>query len=551
MSEVFCCDEPQIARALLTDTKCQLRDIKDNRSRLQARRRAIQELLLLLGTPYQDNWNRIFHIDDYLREAFPETSRNQDSGQEKKWQALQAETDAGAPELLKNLRDMLCHDDVPNNRTTHIVADAILCSCLAESPETGHSKRRCGKLEHAFRSAFSKRLESHRQFREWCTSRAASAPHHQPVPNAPVCVPILLETTVNSEKIGCIKWLVVELFRDGFVGLIPDLFTLGMTDIGQQPPGGGKSFLEHMDTVWDFSGLGSAGFCGRWRLLNRAPLNVDYVWPTPREDEPLSLRDISGNSAQAALMVALLAASGQVYEPVAALRQSAEPFHPVYLHLGTAITAGVEVNGPIPDDPRTLKLTEIGGLSSKHAAVIKHFANYDGSRDPVLRLDSVLLAAEEYDTEATNPNSAIRLANSEAARAERSGGSGLHYNPATTIQDALDAMLECNQWARLIRTATTTAWEMEWCYPRNKDQQILDRDGNVILDENNNPITRPDHDFVRERSVKTGSLEYMKTLANPALSREVRERLLGASEVDEVPDSNGGAGDSASEGDPV
>ena len=418
-----------------------------------------------------------------------------------------------------------------NNRAQQLVADwflsEYLCGDHADSPAT--------RAEDRIRQHFYERIQSQKIFFDWVrdgkwkTNPAPALPPGM----APVCVPVLIANTVTGtnsipQRQGVVKWLTVELFRDGLTGLIPDLYTLGHTNINE-PDSAGKSFLEYFDDVWTLSGLDRLGFSGRWRLLNRAPLHAEYVYPTLAEADQ-RLDSVSGNSAQAALLVALLAASGQVFAPVAELPADATVDRQ-YLNLDHAITAGVAGRPAVAGDPRNVVLVEVAEIGVKHAA-LETYARLHDKEDSPLRLNTILLSGADYKTRqqtaASSPSGIGRQPPKQAAEF-----GALHYQSATTIQDALDAMLECNQWSRAIRASTTGTWEAQWCYPRDKDQDILDRNGHKICDPQNVPIRDPNHPLVRERSLKSGSLEYMKLLADPQTPADVRQRLLGASEADE------------------
>ncbi|MFM7833971.1 MAG: hypothetical protein ACKPJD_19415, partial [Planctomycetaceae bacterium] len=156
------------------------------------------------------------------------------------------------------------------------------------------------------------------------------------------------------------------MFQDGLSGLIPDLLTLGMTTINSDADGFGRTFQQHFERVWQLSGLGARGYSARWRLLSRAPLHREYLFPEVRlrDDDLLDyLAGISGNSAQAALLVALLAGSGHMLGATKAGRAG-------FLNLDYVITAGVQDSVPVGvADPLQLRLGEVGGLNSKLAAV--------------------------------------------------------------------------------------------------------------------------------------------------------------------------------------
>ena len=442
--------------------------------------------------------------------------------------------------------DWLNSPDTLNDAATQAVADFCLFWALAgvEAESDGP------QLSAVLRRHFSDRLKVAQDFRHWYLRHdwgQVLQPAFAATGPVPICIPILLETTIEetagtTKTEGVIRWLVVDVFRDGLGGLMPDLLTLGMTTINSSRDGSGRTFQQHFERVWQLSGLGERGYSARWRLLSRAPLHRDYLFPAVRgrDDDLLDyLSDISGNSAQAALLVALLAGSGQMLGATQGGRAG-------FLNLDYVITAGVQEpgNGGVAD-PLQLKLQEVGSLNSKLAAVDRFSQCDDNQQQSLQRLFAVLLMQSEYDREGRESESRVAKskADEEAERRSGAGGDkrfqGVRYRPVGTIQEALDFMLESNRWREQLVALKAQEWLKQWGYPQNRHGYFLDREGNVLRDGQGSPVTDPDSSLLQERSVNTGSLEYMELMLDEAL----RQRIGGAQEEPEAESQTGSGAD--------
>ena len=449
-------------------------------------------------------------------------------------------------ESLWGFYDWLTSPQTVNDAATQAVADFYLFWALAgvEAESDGP------QLSAVLRRHFSDRLKVAQDFRRWYLRHdwgQVLQPAFAATGPVPICIPILLETTpkktAGTKKTeGVIRWLVVDVFRDGLGGLMPDLLTLGMTTINSSRDGSGRTFQQHFERVWQLSGLGERGYSARWRLLSRAPLHREYLFPAVRgrDDDLLDyLSDIRGNSAQAALLVALLAGSGQMLGATQGGRAG-------FLNLDYVITAGVQEPGTGGvADPLQLKLQEVGGLNSKLAAVDR-FSQCDGNQQQSLqRLFAVLLMQQEYESEGRESESRVAKskADEEAERRSGAGGDkrfqGVRYRPVGTIQEALDFMLESNRWREQLVALKAQEWLKQWGYPQNRHGYFLDREGKVLRDGQGSPVTDPDSSLLRERSVNTGSLEYMELMLDEAL----RQRIGGAQEEPEAESQTGSGAD--------
>lgn len=467
-------------------------------------------------------------------------------------------TDESAPlsNFSSNIGDVASHgalhqfsqwlSEPDNDRNKHAVADAFLHLWLTDNTAAGTMDIK-PPLERHLRERFAARIQSHCTFSQWSV-RSCSYVGHDPssyTPNDhatyPVCVPVLLAATLaDGHTTGVVRWLTVELFQDGLCGFVPDLLTLGMTSIAEPDSTTGKSFLQHMDDVWQLSGLGAKNFCGRWRILNRAPLHRHYMFPELRDEPTEYLSSLSGNSAQAAAMVALLAASGQVFDPVHQLQQAqtnGQIPKPVFLNLDFAVTAGIDIQQSPPDDPRQLSLTRVGELNAKLSGVSRFSSRDDDSNAPQ-RLYAMLVADAEYREENKKSDSVIAKAKAEEDQKEAAAASdnseavfhGVRYRPIKTIHDALDAMLESNQFREALMASAQDEWLKLWSFPKNKHGQFLDREGNIvtldgqpITDEDGKDLTQAQLQTLQERSLNSGSLEYMEKME----TSEFRTKIYG------------------------
>ncbi|MFM7831017.1 MAG: hypothetical protein ACKPJD_04470, partial [Planctomycetaceae bacterium] len=83
------------------------------------------------------------------------------------------------------------------------------------------------------------------------------------------------------------------------------------------------------------------------------------------------------------------------------------------------------------------------------------------------------------------------------------------------------------------------SWLQQWGYPKNRHGYFLDRQGEVLRDEQGQPVTDPDSPLLPLHSVNTGSLEYMRLL----LDEDLRERIGGAQEEPEGESQSGSGAD--------
>ena len=321
----------------------------------------------------------------------------------------------------------------------------------------------------------------------------------------PVCSPVLIG--IGDSNAGAIVWLSVELFQDGFAGFVPDFLVMPGLNFFEPRGKEGKSFLKYVDDAWRLSALHARGFSGRWRLLHRPPLHRDFEYPQLRHDAP-ELMEVSGPSAQAAFLVSLLAASGYALSSKSAIIDSAE-FDSQYLDPRCAVTASItEPPAEDPRDPLQLQLAKVGHLNQKLAAVTE-YSPLSSAEHSKHRIQSMLLGEPSQKS------------------AEDRSFYGVNYIEISTVQQALDLMLESNRWREAFAIQVTEHWENRWTYPFNQHGQYLNRNGELVTDSDGRILKRKEktqkHDETRERpiadcdtgflaaeSVSTGSLAYQK-----------------------------------------
>lgn len=404
--------------------------------------------------------------------------------------------------------------DVPR-RADSFVATTFL-QLLAAKSWYSDDPNDASPLERSIGERFAKRIQLDLQFREWLSKGTK-------YPSGSVCTPILLSNEKDQSKIGMIMWLTVEVFRDGLTGFIPDLMTLGFTAIHEN-----DSFLNAMDQAWNCSGLGGLGFSGRWRITNMPTRECSA---SVHERETHYLRNLQGKSAQAAALVAILAASGLVYSKPAA-EEAKSDLPPSNLNPAFPITATIDSTTMSGSDPRTIQLGGVLAINDKLAAGVR-FKVDDHPRAPSY-IDTILVSAPEYRDQKKNPNSEIAKALKQEKESPKSYF-GIHFQDCKTIGDALNWMLEVNTWKKAWNEQCQSDWEAQWGYAHDENRRFLLRDGNgfvqaseqdtrpIALDDMNNVTVEgvPAADIsdsmraeyekrIKLYGVNTGTLEYMR-----------------------------------------
>ncbi len=240
---------------------------------------------------------------------------------------------------------------------------------------------------------------------------------------------------------GFLWVLTVELFPCPKGGpFCPDPRFLGLTNINvtqTAPERPDPSFVRALNAVWEISRF-NEGFRGRWRLEN-PPKEVRH---RIRTEYP---RRIVGNSAQAAALCAILAASGNAYGSGAGL--TTLPDAPEPLDLQVAISASVEIDNGV-EEVKQLRLGSVGGVAAK--------------RGDAKRLDTVLFATEDFqENEALEQEEQQRQSSAGEVRSEQQR-SGPFVERVETIEQALDVLLITNQYVKAYKAAVAESWLSEW-----------------------------------------------------------------------------------------
>jgi hypothetical protein len=352
---------------------------------------------------------------------------------------------------------------------------------------------------------FHQRVDSIVSYRTWVSHPDArkekTLDYCKGLPRS-VCTPILLST--GGE--GVIMWLTVDLFEDGLGSFAPDIFSLGWSQIHIKPKSSNPtsqddvSFLGSFDRMWDHSGLGKLGLSGRWRITNRPTTQCGALHLEASNISHRYLPDYSGRSAECAVLVCLLAASGFVYEPPPSSRPEKLPPR-VFLNTNFAATATVN---PMTDtDLRQSPLGEVFDVDRKLGASALYKLQPDNPRDPPL-IDTIVISEGDYDETARDRASQVSQAivrENEAKNSNKPEVRGVHFKPCKTIQNALDWMLSVNHWALLRREFQQTKWESQWDVVRNAQGEPIARQ----ID------SKGMHLVVAEaQGISTGSLEYTR-----------------------------------------
>jgi hypothetical protein len=279
-----------------------------------------------------------------------------------------------------------------------------------------------------------------------------------PEPDVEVVTPVLAAQGTDSGKS---LWLRVRFYKHaqspGYIApLIPDLCAMALTRVDE-------ACFNALSQVWDQTGLGR-WMTGVWSLGEEIPgkfrkLHVDIV-----RDQPEYPTYLGGPSAQAAMLVALLAATGQPddYEPdqvtlPACLQDRSRP--PEHrnaepLCLSSAISAQVEnvsraALGKTGRSIRSLKLEPIGKEPSKADAAQKY-----GLRTAVFCHDEVFTSGSDWDD--------AEQKTKDTRKAYGGEYQGLWIERAVTVGDALDVLLEQNRYIRAINLDAERKWEKQW-----------------------------------------------------------------------------------------
>ncbi len=350
-----------------------------------------------------------------------------------------------------------------------------------------------------------------------------------------VCTPILL--SLGDE--GYVMWLTVDLFHDGLGSLAPDIFSLGWSQIAMKSSVTGNDsnklaqeesmgVLQSFDSMWKLSKLGELGFSGRWRITNRPTTSCDATLLEAGNVKVRYVQSYQGRSAECAMLVCLLAASGFVYEPVPENLEELPSPLPERIPLSTVFAAtGTVLQADGTSDIRQAIIGRVYDVDRKCGACARYKLQPSDEAEAPL-IDTIVLSKVDLH-EQTKLDGFISKSVNERNRLESQIGSsnhipfrGIHFQPCQTVQDALNWMLSVNQWKRIWNQAKLEAWEKQWDVVRNEYGQPIGRE----LDSDGNHIV-----VSEEHGICTGSIEYMR---NP---------FGGAKKPETVPGDEGDASD--------
>jgi hypothetical protein len=262
-----------------------------------------------------------------------------------------------------------------------------------------------------------------------------------PPPLCTVHTPIL----AGMGEDGTVLWLQVDLFPKpaGCSGvLISDLRCLGLRVVK-------KDCLAAFREVWTMTNLGR-WVTGVWSIGSRIPSELKR--PGLFEDLQNNFQpELRGDSAQAAMLCALLAATGSPdsYDP----DQAESPgFQPESLMPTVAISAAVS-----PFDRKTCKsirdisLQKVGKLAAK-----AHAAFQFGLRD------FLFVKEQPFDDELSRTQAKVEQARRNPATQVYNG---LWMEEVATVEDAINLMLVCNKYNRQYADSIRVQWEEQWLNP--------------------------------------------------------------------------------------
>lgn len=406
------------------------------------------------------------------------------------------------------------------NRPHQIVLDLVL-NYLGVKPAGETQNPEPDDWKDILRRRFPERIRSMDRYRQWV--EADGKIDYCGDLSHSVCTPILLaENSLDDkgriERSGQVMWLTIDLFRDGMVGLVPDVISLGWTEIAGQVTGDDsdtRGILHSFDRMWELSGLGEHGFSGRWRITNKPTVKTKAsLFEGPFKYN----RDLGGNSADCAILVALLAAAGAVYDPLKD-ENGNKKWNPdqatrVFLNPRLAVTATVQEGSHPPPDIRQAKTGKVYQVDAKVGGA----ETYGGKGRPYV--DTIIYSPED----ASELSRKITASNDRKSnRSSEEITPGLYLEKAATVQEVLNWILAVNEWKRAWNAFHVQQWESKWGWLKDENgvyldkhgQPIRDQQGNVVTEDNLSEIanaanTDPDDFLKANGGVNTGSLEYMR-----------------------------------------
>ncbi|QDT70381.1 hypothetical protein MalM25_33290 [Planctomycetes bacterium MalM25] len=242
----------------------------------------------------------------------------------------------------------------------------------------------------------------------------------------------------RNRDAGYLMRLTVELFPRESIGegptgpFCPDPLSFGLTDIRQ--------LLKPMQNAWERSRL-SRHFRGRWRIEN-------MVEETARPFGILYLNSLGDTSAEAATLVALLAASGDPYQEDSGNYLQATGHESSLLDSRVAISASLTTGDK--EHPTLVKLTKVGLVPLKVTAPGLEAA-----------IDTVAVSGGGLDGEDSSSDLNQILDKQRKASASNPYR-GVTVERLDTIGEALDLMLVTNRYLAKYNEAIRKRWLEQW-----------------------------------------------------------------------------------------
>ena len=255
---------------------------------------------------------------------------------------------------------------------------------------------------------------------------------------------------------GTVMRLTVDLFSlepgagasGGAPGtLTPDLRYLGLTEINTVAEGSssGKTFVQHFQDIWQLTDFGR-WMRGTWRLENTNPAGFT---------ERCAPKAYTGNSAQAGLLCALLSAlrNPETYNPELHRQESSTP--PEWEHQPlndrVAISAAIDLDSRRATEALSkMRLVQVGKLAKKAFGAYQY-----GLRT------AIFCSAQKFEDD---PRWKEQQKKQKERPFEIHPELWIETHPVT-VEDALDSMLESNQYLRDYKQRIAEDWNGRWLNP--------------------------------------------------------------------------------------
>ena len=335
--------------------------------------------------------------------------------------------------------------------------------------------------------------------------------------------PVFLASKSYIETHGRVMWLTVELFKDCGSGFAPCPRTLGMMSLrdGETNEDLDNSFLTAMDKSWHLSRVAEQGYRGRWTLTHLPPRvfqydasNKEYLLDdSPKK--PSFLRSITGGSAEAAALIAILAASGMIPDDDPNNPDS-KPFHLTdaagissgqYSALRLAGQIGITASLNTSSANNTMRVVDIE-LGSVLDCDLKLAGaqNYKLSTESETLLDTIIVSkVESTDNEEARLVKA-RIDAAELAQQQATDNNesfrGINFRKCKTVGEAINWMLTVNRFKDALNKKRCQDWEDKWEKLLIPIPPVTDSKGNVITPQSG--------EEQKLEAVSSGSLKYLR-----------------------------------------